>query len=99
MAKQQRDAAREQQWRELVSEWRAGGLSVRECCSQRQVKEASFYSWRRELGQRDAAEAHKSAFVPVMVTPTMARVEVRCPSGHVVAVTNGDRDILRQLFA
>jgi hypothetical protein len=101
MGKQQRDPAREQQWRELVSEWRASGLSVREFCSQRQLREANFYSWRRELQQRDARPAPASplAFVPVTVTSTKAMVEVRCPSGHVVAVTNADRDTLRQLFA
>jgi hypothetical protein len=40
MAKQQRDPGREQYWRELVTQWQASGLSVREFCSQRQVKEA-----------------------------------------------------------
>jgi transposase-like protein len=99
MAKQQRDPGREQYWRELVTQWQASGLSVREFCSQRQVKEASFYSWRRELQQRDASEATKSTFVPVRVVATTATIEVRCPSGHVVAVTNADRDTLRQLFA
>jgi transposase-like protein len=97
MAKQQRDPAKEQYWRELVAQWRASGLSVREFCSQRQVTEASFYFWRRELqrraGQRDATPA----FVPVRIVPAAA-VEVRCPSGHIVTVTHADRDTLRHLF-
>lgn len=100
MAKQQRDSAREQHWRGVVSEWRASGLSVREFCSQRQLREANFYAWRRELQQRDARPAPAappSAFVPVTVASAM--VEVRCPSGHVVAVTNADGDTLRHLVA
>lgn len=101
MAKQQRDSAREQHWRELVAQWQASGLSVREFCSQRQLREANFYAWRRELQQRDARpmESGPSSFVPVTVVPTMAMVEVRCPSGHVVTVTNADQDTLRHLFA
>ena len=98
MAKQQRDPAREQHWRSLVSEWRASGLSVREFCSQRQLREANFYAWRRELQQR-AAPSVPAKFVPVTIVPTPALVEVRCPSGHIITVTNADRDTLRQLFA
>jgi len=90
---------REQYWRELVSAWRTSGLSVREFCSQRQVKEALFYSWRRQLQQRDARGAAKPAFVPVMIEPTMALVEVRCPSGHVITLPNANIETLRQLFA
>lgn len=99
MAKQQRIPTKEQHWRGLVAQWEASGVSVREFCSHRQVKEASFYSWRRELQRRDTPGAAKSAFVPVTVTPTMATVEVRCPSGHVVTVANASVDTLRQLFA
>jgi transposase-like protein len=85
----------------LVTEWRSSGLSVREFCSRRQVREANFYAWRRELRQRHGrpASSAPSAFVPVTVTPPLAMVEVRCPSGHVVAVTPGDGETLRQLFA
>src|SRR5438552_2944034 len=99
MAKHQRDPAREQHWRVLVSEWRASGLSVRDFCGQRQLSEANFYAWRRELQQRDAPGAAKSAFVPVTVVPTMALVEVRCPSGHVVTLPNADIETLRHLFS
>lgn len=99
MGKQQRDPGRERYWRELVTQWQTSGVSVREFCSQRQVKEASFYSWRRELQQRDAPEATKSAFVPLTVVPTMALVEVRCPSGHVITLPNANIETLRQVFA
>jgi hypothetical protein len=100
MAKQQRDSAREQQWRELVKAWQASGQSVRDFCSLRQVREANFYAWRRELRLRDAeVGASTPAFVPVTVKADVAMVEVRCPSGHVVTVANADIDTLRQLFA
>ena len=98
MAKQQRDPAKEQYWRELVAQWRASGLSAREFCSLREVTEASFYSWRRELQRRDGQRAPTRTFVPLKIVAAAA-VEVRCPSGHVVTVTNADRDTLRHLFA
>ena len=100
MAKRRRDSAREQYWRGLVSGWQSSGLSVREFCRQRSVAEASFYSWRGELQRRDARSAPSppSAFVPVTVLPA-GGVEVRCPSGHVVALPSADRDTLRNLFA
>lgn len=100
MSKQQRDSAREQHWRSLVAEWKSSGQSVRAFCSQRQVREANFYAWRRELRLRDAeVVAARPAFVPVTVTGDVATVEVRCPSGHVVTVANANIDTLRQLFA
>jgi transposase-like protein len=97
MARQHRDPARERFWRDAVSAWQSSGLTVREFCRQRQMTEASFYSWRRELQRREAKSA-SPAFVPVAVLPA-AVVEVRCPSGHVVTVSNADFGTLRQLFA
>jgi hypothetical protein len=96
MAKQQRDPAKEQYWRELVAQRRSSGLSAREFCSLRQVTEASF-SWRRELQRRDGQRASTRTFVPLKIVA--AAIEVRCPSGHVVTVTNADCDTLRHLFA
>jgi transposase-like protein len=100
MAKRRRDPARERYWRGLISEWPASGLSVREFCRQRSVTEASFYSWRGELQRRDARSASSppSAFVPVTVVAA-GPVEVRCPSGHVVALPSADGDTLRHLFS
>jgi transposase-like protein len=98
MAKQQRDAAKEQRWRELVTQWQASGVSAREFCAQRQVTEASFYSWRRELQRRAAPGMASPVFVPVTVAPAAA-VEVRCPSGHVVTLPNANVETLRHLFA
>jgi hypothetical protein len=99
MAKQRRDPARERYWRGVVAQWQASGLGVRDFCLQRQVTEASFYAWRRELKSRDAPGVAKPAFVPVTVVPTMPMVEVRCPSGHVVTLPSADGDTLRHLFA
>src|SRR5262245_53964509 len=100
MAKLERDQSREQHWRVLVADWQSSGLTVREFCSRHDVAEPSFYYWRRELRRREAKPARSPApaFVPVTVMP-VARIEVRCPSGHVVTLPNAEIDTLRQLFA
>jgi hypothetical protein len=54
-----RSAAKEQYWREVIDGWRRNGGSVRHWCSQRQLSEPSFYSWRRVLAERDAAAASR----------------------------------------
>jgi transposase-like protein len=100
MPKPARDPAREQFWRHAIADQQASGRTVRDFCRDRQLAETSFHHWRRELRQRDAAAAPRTAppaFVPVTVVPgpsapnttctPNAIIEVRCPSGHVVSVT------------
>jgi len=59
MAKQQRrrrsDPEIERTWRERVSAWATSGLTARRYCREHGVSEASFYTWRRKLRQRDGA--------------------------------------------
>ena len=110
MAKLQGNPSREQFWRDTIAAWQAGGLTVRDFCRQRQLTETSFHHWRRELRQRDAAAAQRTAlpaFVPVTVVTVpeppapepAGPVEVRCPSGHVVTLPGADAATLRELFA
>src|SRR5258708_5677619 len=49
----QRDRSKERHWRRMMRDWRRSGLSVREFCDWQALSEPSFYSWRRELAQRD----------------------------------------------
>ena len=75
-------AAKEQSWREVIDGWRRSGGSVRQWCSQRQISEPSFYSWRRTLSERDAPVEQKqpvrrksrrqrapAAMIPVEIVP------------------------------
>lgn len=43
----------EQQWRRRLRDWQRSGLSGREFCRRHALSEPSFYSWRREIAQRD----------------------------------------------
>jgi len=55
MARGQRDAGLERQWRERMAGWQASGLSVRAFCRQQGLLETSFYYWKRALRARDGA--------------------------------------------
>jgi transposase len=97
-----RDPRKEQHWRRLIRLWQSSGLTVRDFCVCHQLTPASFYAWRRELQQRDAAAA--TTFVPVRVVaddrpaPTTS-IEVGLASGRCVRVTPGfDPATLRQLL-
>ncbi|MFN0136819.1 MAG: IS66 family insertion sequence element accessory protein TnpA [Phycisphaerae bacterium] len=48
-----RDSNKESFWRNTIDGHARSGLSVREWCRRNTFTEASFYSWRRELAQRD----------------------------------------------
>ena len=83
-----RSAAKERYWREVMEGWRRSGGSVRQWCSQRQLSEPSFYSWRRVLAERDAAaasqepvrqrsrrKAYRAAMIPVEIVPPSSQQE------------------------
>ena len=84
-----RDLGLERRWRGLVAAWRRSGGTVRAFCRARNVSEASFHYWRRELDRRDAkGDTKVPAFVPVTVLPSAA-IEVVLPSGVMVRVPAG----------
>src|ERR1700693_1654667 len=95
-----RDPRKEQHWRRLIELWQSSDLTVQDFCACHQLTPASFYAWRRELQQRDAA----NTFVPVRVladdqpaygTP----IEISLAGGRYVRVTPGfDPATLRQLL-
>lgn len=68
-------------WRGVIERQARGGWSVREFCRREGVSTASFYNWRRRLGERDVIKAAETdgrrrgagpAFVAVNVSPAAA---------------------------
>jgi transposase-like protein len=49
-----RDPAKERFWHQTLKQQAESGQSVRAFCRDRQLTEAAFYFWRRELKQREA---------------------------------------------
>jgi len=48
-----RDIKKEKYWRGLIREGARSRLSIREFCQQSKVTESQFYTWRRNLRNRD----------------------------------------------
>ena len=89
----------EAKWREIVSGHPGSGQTIRAYCKGRHVTEASFFFWRRELERRAQPLAASPRLIPVRVLPDPAlRVQVRCPSGHVVRLSSPDGSLLSHLF-
>ena len=57
-----RDVEKERQWREVIREAAGSGLSIREFCRERGVKESQFYRWQRRLkgGRRERMLGRRS---------------------------------------
>lgn len=66
-----RDEGKERKWRTLLERQRRCGESVRAFCRKRQLRESSFYRWRREIGLRDrevASKQKKETSPPVLAS-------------------------------
>ena len=46
-----RDAAKAAEWGRILEAWRENDLSIREFCELLDLREASFYAWRRKLSR------------------------------------------------
>jgi hypothetical protein len=90
------DSRKELRWLGLVQRWQRSNLSIREFCLRHQLREPSFYSWRRVLRQRglihdrpeDADKDATPAFVKVALA---AEPKAATP----VELVLGDRRVLR----
>ena len=89
----------EAKWREIVSGHPGSGQTIRAYCKGRHVTEASFFFLRRELLRRAHPLAARSQLIPIRILPDPTlRVQVRCPSGHVVRLSIRDGSLLSHLF-
>jgi len=89
----------EAKWREIVAGHPVSGQTIRAYCKARQVNEASFFYWRRELERRAQPVAVRPQMIPIRIlTEPSLRVQVRCPSGHVVRLSSRDGSLLSNLF-
>ena len=49
MGSQNRDVEKERYWQKIIPEAVRSGISIREFCRQRRLKESQFYWWQRRL--------------------------------------------------
>jgi len=52
-----RDMEKERHWRKVIGEAARSGVSIRQFCRQRRLKESQFYWWQRKLKERQ--QGHK----------------------------------------
>ena len=100
------DEAKHAYWLEVLRQWQASDLGIREFCRRHRHHESQFWFWKRRLAHKlDAAPANlKPAFLPVTVVETAApsapAIDVRLPSGHRLRVRAGcDRQLLADVVA
>src|SRR6185312_17382084 len=72
MSRPQRDANRERLWRRHLKQQQSSGLTVRAFCSLRQLKETSFFFWKKEIAKRDREAAPTPDFVSVAIVESPA---------------------------
>ena len=65
----------EAKWRDIVSGHPCSGQTVRAYCKARQVAEASFFFWCRELERRAQPLAASPRLIPVRVLPDPSKVD------------------------
>ena len=89
-----RSVGLEAKWREIVSGHPGSGQTIWAYCKGRHVTEASFFFLRRAHPL-----ATRPQLIPIRILPDPTlRVQVRCPSGHVVRLSSHDGSLLSNLF-
>ena len=112
MARLQRDLKREQIWRRHLEQHISSGLTARAYCRTNELRETSFFYWKKEIAKRDresasvaATAAPAPAFVPVAVIdspahPAETPIDIRLVEGHRVRVRSAcDRNLLADVLA
>lgn len=71
-------------WRSLLSAQASSGLSIKAFCAEHELKEASFYQWRKRIKPRE--EGIESFFRPINIEPPMVKLGIRLelPGGLVL---------------
>ena len=92
-------------WRERFERLSRSGLTVARFCARERVSVASFYHWRRKLGQaalRRRVPARRGIFrqvtvvpAPPAVIPTASRVSIQLPCGTRIEVHAEHLDAVR----
>jgi hypothetical protein len=103
------DAKKARHWQELLGEAARSGISIREFCRRRRLKESQFYWWQRRLrlGQRVGAgsrpgvngQAASFALVSEGAGAMDAGIELVLSGGRRLRITKGvDEETLRTVL-
>ncbi len=92
-----RSREKELYWRSHLARQSSSGESIRGYCLRRDLSEASFHFWRREIGARDRAVADQrgsgaAGLIAVEVVGDVQPsplLEITCPGGAVIRLREG----------
>ena len=92
------------EWREIIAQQQASGLTVAAFCRSAQVSQISFFAWRRKLRARAGAEGARPTFAEVKILPEVgtgpSALEVHVSPDRWIGVRPGfDRRTLLELLA
>lgn len=104
------DVAKHRQWRQIIGEAARSGVSIREFCRQRHLKEPQFYWWQRRLREgaprrmsgRRGEKVGSASFALVSDTPgeMLAGIELVLANGRRLRISRGvDEASLRTVLA
>jgi len=110
MTGRQRDVEKERYWQQTIHEAARSGLSIREFCRQRHVKESQLYWWQRRLKeirrprpvQRKVASGSQASFALVSDDPGAADagIELVLQDGRRLRISRGvDEPTLRAVLS
>jgi len=98
--------SRQEFWRQAVARQRKSGLSIHRFCEQEALATATFYIWKRRLGQGTAGMLAPVGFAPVQVEPEAAAaaaaggIEIFLPRDRRIRLTGVvDRQQLAEVLA
>src|ERR1700723_3002039 len=84
---QRTDPSRQQHWLDLIRLWQKSRLNVREFCRTHQLREPSFYSWRRTLRERGLIDDWPQAQpTPTPSTPAFVQMVVDAEATTAVGI-------------
>jgi hypothetical protein len=98
---QSKDLEKTQSWRKAIREASQSGLSVREFCRRRRLKERQFYLWQRRL-KKSRTDQDQATFALVSEGPgaMTADLELVLTSGTRIRIGRGvDGATLRTVLA
>jgi len=104
------DAKKARHWQDLLGEAARSGISIREFCRRRRLKEGQFYWWQRRLrvnrregvGTRPGVNGQRASFALVSEEAGAidAGVELVLNGGQRLRITKGvDEETLRTVLA
>ncbi len=99
------DAEKERYWQRTIQEAARSGMSIREFCRQRRLKESQFYWWQRKQERtmrRQGVDRGAASFALVSEEPgaTDAGIELVLGDGRRLRISKGvDEPTLRAVLA